>query len=161
MKKPWVLSYPLSAQRRLWSDWVDAQADLNLRWRYSHFVGYVMSRLICCFFLKFALWSYMKCFDKTISALARHCFHLRMNARCIALQKQRLNRLNQTESAVFKLWMLYFQRISFQIDSWHFGHNLINIRKKRVQNFYGAFPLRWFEDFTSSKEPRKVCSRIS
>ena len=28
MKKAWVLSYTLSAQRRLWSDWVDAQADL-------------------------------------------------------------------------------------------------------------------------------------
>ena len=24
MKKPWALSYPLSAQRRLWSDWADA-----------------------------------------------------------------------------------------------------------------------------------------
>ena len=32
MKKAWVLSYPLSAQQRLWSDWVDAQADLSLRW---------------------------------------------------------------------------------------------------------------------------------
>ena len=31
MKKAWVLSYPLSAQRRLWSDWADAQADLSLR----------------------------------------------------------------------------------------------------------------------------------
>ena len=31
MKKPWVLSYPLSAQRKLWSDWADAQADLSLR----------------------------------------------------------------------------------------------------------------------------------
>ena len=39
MKKPWVLSYPLSAQRRLWSDWVDAQADLSLLWVHSHFVG--------------------------------------------------------------------------------------------------------------------------
>ena len=27
MKKPWVLSYPLSAQRRLWSDWADAHSD--------------------------------------------------------------------------------------------------------------------------------------
>ena len=27
-KKAWVLSHPLSAQRRLWSDWADAQADL-------------------------------------------------------------------------------------------------------------------------------------
>ena len=45
MKKPWVLSYPLSAQRRLWSDWVDAQADLSLRWAHTHFVGFVMSQL--------------------------------------------------------------------------------------------------------------------
>ena len=45
MKKAWVLSYPLSAQRRLWSDWADAQADLSLHWVHSHFVGFVMSRL--------------------------------------------------------------------------------------------------------------------
>ena len=32
MKKAWVLSYPFSAQRRLWSDWADAQADLSLCW---------------------------------------------------------------------------------------------------------------------------------
>ena len=47
MKTAWVLSYPLSAQRRLWSDWVDAQADLSLRWAHTQFVGFVMSRLIC------------------------------------------------------------------------------------------------------------------
>ena len=46
MKKAWVLSYPLSAQRRLWSDWADAQADLSLPWAHTHFVGFVMSRLI-------------------------------------------------------------------------------------------------------------------
>ena len=46
MKKAWVLSYPLSSQRRLWSDWADAQADLSLRWAHSHFVGFVMSQLI-------------------------------------------------------------------------------------------------------------------
>ena len=46
MKKAWVLSYPLSAQGRLWSDWVDAQADLSLRWAHSHFVGFVTRRLI-------------------------------------------------------------------------------------------------------------------
>ena len=45
MKKAWVLSYPLSAQWRLWSDWTDAQADLSLRWAHSHFVGFVMSQL--------------------------------------------------------------------------------------------------------------------
>ena len=46
MKKPWVLSYHLSAQRRLWSDWAGAQAVLSLRWAHSHFVGFVMLRLI-------------------------------------------------------------------------------------------------------------------
>ena len=37
MKKAWVLSYPLSAQRRLWSDWADAQADLSLCWAHMPF----------------------------------------------------------------------------------------------------------------------------
>ena len=46
MKKPWVFGYPLSAQQRLWSDWADAQADLSLRWAYSHFVRFVMRWLI-------------------------------------------------------------------------------------------------------------------
>ena len=32
MKTQLVLSYPFSAQPRLWSDWADAQADLSLRW---------------------------------------------------------------------------------------------------------------------------------
>ena len=41
-----VLSYPWSAQPRLWSDWADAQADLSLRWAHTHFVGFVMSRLM-------------------------------------------------------------------------------------------------------------------
>ena len=46
MKKAWVLSYPLIAQRRLWSDWANAKADLSLRWAHTHFIGFVMSRLI-------------------------------------------------------------------------------------------------------------------
>ena len=37
MKKAWVLSYLLSAQQRLWSDWADAQADLSLRWAHRSF----------------------------------------------------------------------------------------------------------------------------
>ena len=44
MKKAWVLSYPLSAQRRLWSDWADAQADLSLRWAHSH---YTPANFVC------------------------------------------------------------------------------------------------------------------
>ena len=46
MKKAWTISYPLSAQRRLWSDWADAQADLSLRRAHSHIVGFVTRRLI-------------------------------------------------------------------------------------------------------------------
>ena len=49
MKKHWVLSYALSTQRRLWSDWADAQADLSHRWAHTHFVGFVMSWLICTY----------------------------------------------------------------------------------------------------------------
>ena len=45
MKKPWILSYPVSAPQRLWSDWANAQADLSLRWAHTQFVGFVMSRL--------------------------------------------------------------------------------------------------------------------
>ena len=45
IKKAWVLSYPMSAQQRLWSDWVDAQADLSLQYTHSHFVGFFMRRL--------------------------------------------------------------------------------------------------------------------
>ena len=37
MKKAWVLSYPLSTQRRLWSAWASAQADLSLRWAHMPF----------------------------------------------------------------------------------------------------------------------------
>ena len=41
IKKAWVLSYPLSAQWRLWSDWADAKADLSLRW--AHVILLVLS----------------------------------------------------------------------------------------------------------------------
>ena len=40
MKKAWVLSYPLSAQWRLWSEWADAQADLSL----------CLAHMPCCWF---------------------------------------------------------------------------------------------------------------
>ena len=37
MKKVLVLSYPLSAQQRLWYDWADAQAELSLQWAHMQF----------------------------------------------------------------------------------------------------------------------------
>ena len=32
LKKDWAISYPSSAHRRVWSEWVDAQAYLTVRW---------------------------------------------------------------------------------------------------------------------------------
>ena len=70
MKKPWVLSYPMSPQQRLWSDWADAQADLSLRWAHIHFVGFVMSQLISsCAWLSFVL-------QRQFSILIRFKYHL-------------------------------------------------------------------------------------
>ena len=36
----------LHADSEDWSDWADAQPDLSLRWAHTHFVGFVMRRLI-------------------------------------------------------------------------------------------------------------------
>ena len=40
MKKANILSYPLSAQRRLWSAWASAQADLSLRSAHMSVCGF-------------------------------------------------------------------------------------------------------------------------
>ena len=50
MKKAWVLTYPFSA---------DAQADLSLCWAHTHFVGFVMLRLIFCDLLSEIQWHYL------------------------------------------------------------------------------------------------------
>ena len=42
-----TLAFFSCGQRRLWSDWANAQADLSLRWAHSHSVGFVMRRLNC------------------------------------------------------------------------------------------------------------------
>ena len=56
MKKTWALSYPFSAQRRLWLDWADAQADLGLPfcWFCHHVfvVFYDSISLYVCFVVK-------------------------------------------------------------------------------------------------------------
>ena len=43
MKKAWVLSYPLSAQQSLWSDWADAQAEMSLCWAHNMPFRWVLS----------------------------------------------------------------------------------------------------------------------
>ena len=44
-KKAWVLSYPLSAKQKPWSDWVDARADLSLRWVQSFWFCHEVAQL--------------------------------------------------------------------------------------------------------------------
>ena len=54
MRKRWVLSYPLSAQRILWPDWADAQAA-SLRWAHNIFCWFyhVAAHIFDDFLLKF------------------------------------------------------------------------------------------------------------
>ena len=51
MKNAWVLSYPLSAQQRLWSVWADAQADLSLCWAHMPF---------CCFYMRWFIFLHLR-----------------------------------------------------------------------------------------------------
>ena len=81
MKKAWVLSYPLSAPRRLWSDWADAQADLSLRWAHIHFVGFVTRRLICGFVWKMVAHKYEKMSVNIIIMVTPKSFSLRWKYR--------------------------------------------------------------------------------
>ena len=68
MKKARVLNYPSSAQRRLCSDGVDAQADLSSG--RSHFVGFIMRRLNCILWT-FYKYIYIFTFDFGPGAVAR------------------------------------------------------------------------------------------
>ena len=88
MKKAWVLNYPLSAQRRLWSDW----ADLSLHCAHSHFVGFVMSRLI---------WSYNHLQSLMGLALCLYCHE--------AGQLLLMYRLIKTEYDIFISYVLLFR----------------------------------------------------
>ena len=49
MKKHWVPSYPLSALRRLWSDWVDVQADPSLCWAHMPFCWFCRAAAVLPF----------------------------------------------------------------------------------------------------------------
>ena len=80
MKKAWVLSYPLNAQRRLWSDWADAQADLSLRWAHSHCVGFVMRRLIYVRF-KVSIYSHVELLNRRAPHLWNGCCGSRLRIR--------------------------------------------------------------------------------
>ena len=85
MKKAWVLSCPFSTQRRLWSDWVDAQTDLSLRWTHSfcwfcHVVAHIM----------YLLWYSDSQFNSTLTCV-------------LALTIFKLNSTNSTQLKTYSL----------------------------------------------------------
>ena len=122
MKKALVLSYPLSAQWGLWSDWADAQADL--RWAHSHFVGFVMSRLI----------SIIRVLDVTIWEL-----------------KQIVKRPNLAyKDQTFRFHVLKTHRsVNLQFESNFFHRNFIKVHcsthRKRLK--LRMFPCWYFRSF--------------
>ena len=60
MEKAWVHSHPLSAWRRLWSDWADAQADLSLRLAQSLcWFCHVAAQMLCWSLFTFILDKYL------------------------------------------------------------------------------------------------------
>ena len=63
MKKAWVLSYPICTQRRLWSDWADAQADLSLCWAHRSFCWFCheVAQFSCTKLLTEKLWGNNQC----------------------------------------------------------------------------------------------------
>ena len=55
-----------------------------------------------------------------------------------------MNRLDQTKSDIFKLWMLYFQRISFQIILGHLYQH--PVQQILIQSFQMRMPDGLYSD---------------
>ena len=76
MKKAWVLSYPLSAQRRLLSDWT----DLSIRWAHRSFrwfcreVAHIAEIERNCFACAFMFWTANKNKKKWVPLRAMKTF---------------------------------------------------------------------------------------
>ena len=98
MKKASVLSYSLSAQRRL--IWLGGYSvDLSLRWAHSHFGGFVMRRLILSLF---SLSSDRK--HITTNLVAKYCWENSLASSKLNtnyLRKFILNSQNQYTSSVY------------------------------------------------------------
>ena len=116
MKKAWVLSYPLSGRRRLWSDWADAQADLSLRSAHGHFVDFVMSRLI---------WAGSAvCYHCILKTTSREWCSVNMGS-LLSLEARHSRIWSTSKVRLMILWRRSYLSIlkSFQHKVWH-GANL-------------------------------------
>ena len=128
MKKPWVLSYPLSALRRLWSDWADAQADPSLRWAHSHIVGFVMSRLILGWNALMTAWY---CNDPKFAMLSSSFRHISVcsNFRTITVKNSNKTRLNKHPFCVGVNKWLYQKHVSVSMKSMSIKRPVVILEK--------------------------------
>ena len=125
IKKAWVLSYPLSAQRRHLSDWADAQADPSLHWPHSHFVGFVMSQLKCSF-LFFQLTGLQR-YEEVLSKLNSEALKRSQTqvVPTVGVGKFRLILTSQNSTKMY----------SFSISSWKSPTYIMNLRRLIFQFF--------------------------
>ena len=75
MKEPWVFSYPMSAQWRLWSYWVDAQADLILRWAHKSFCWFCHAQAHLIFILAISVVRFWNFLPRRPSVVRYHCVY--------------------------------------------------------------------------------------
>ena len=75
VKKAQVLSYPLSAQRRLWSDWADA---LSLRWAHMAFCWFCheAAQLFVPPAYGYRCFNVKKCWKELASRFQRRCLKM-------------------------------------------------------------------------------------
>ena len=110
MKKAWVLSYPLRAQRRLWSDWADAQADLSLHWANTHFVGFVMRRLRYLY-LSQHKWKWYLLHMRTAKALVSLHIHAVSPEPSLFAQYRDVEEASDKEPAIWTYWVTAHARL--------------------------------------------------
>ena len=106
--KDCVLSYPMSAKRILWSDWADAQPGLSPYWTHSHFVGFVMRRLMS-FFL-FAATACVEQHQTDVTWDCPHPYHVLLSHCCLLI-----GRFKDVPAEVREAFIGLFSRIVFII----------------------------------------------
>ena len=144
MKKAWVLNYPLSARRRLWSDWVNAQADLSLCWAHTHFVGFVMSWLILLHG-KTIYWSNFMIIAAIISGvpILRGCKGFSVYGIWALFPFLFMMTYGPFYFLVYDIWGLHFQHIKLSKP-----YTLDDLKKNKIQKWV---PLRAMKTFIRKK----------
>ena len=114
----------------LWPDWANAQAILGLHWAHTHFVGFVMSRLILPCLIQSHDWS-----DQTSGKSQKLCEHVTGIQMVIHILCETNYSLGGTES-------LHLAILGFEIFSSHFSKSAFSIFVCITISFW-----HWSENF--------------